>query len=289
MCARSSPPTVPSDPSPLIQPETLAARLSDPKIVVLDATYFLPHEGKDAPEQYVSAHIPGARFFDIDAFGDPDTALPHMVPASGRFARLAGALGVGDGSSVVAYDQRGIFSAARAWWLLRLFGHSDVSVLDGGLPAWLAAGLPTEAGAPSPAAGVFRPTLNARRWRGVGDMLDNLASGREIVLDARSAARFTAAEAERRPGLRSGHIPGAKNLPFTALLRDGRLRPPDELRAAFAERGVDRARPVVTMCGSGVTATVLNLAMVVAGLPEGSVYDGSWTEWGGRPDTPAET
>ncbi len=280
---------MPSDTLPLIQPKALAARLSDPNLVVLDATYFLPHEGQDASARHLSAHVPGARFFDIDLFGDPDTMLPHMVPAAGRFAALAGALGIGDGSSVVAYDQRGVFSAGRAWWLLRLFGHSDVAVMDGGLPAWIADGLPTDAGSRPYAEATFRPTLNARRWRGLGDVLENVGRRREIVLDARSAARFTAAEPERRPGLRSGHVPGAKNLPFTDLLRDGRLRPAEELRAAFAQRGVDGARPVVTMCGSGVTATVLTLAMVVAGLPEGSVYDGSWTEWGGRPDTPVET
>jgi thiosulfate/3-mercaptopyruvate sulfurtransferase len=276
--------------SPLIGPDALAARLAEPDLVVVDATYFLPHEGEDAAARFRAARIPGARFLDIDGFADPDTTLPHMVPAAGRFARLAGALGIGDGTRVVAYDQRGVFSAGRAWWLLRLFGHTEVAVLDGGLPAWRAAGLPVESGDPPPIApATFHPALTAGRWRGLGDLRDNLATGRELVLDARSAARFHATEAERRPGLRGGHVPGARNLPFTELLDSGRFRPVAELRAAFAARGVTGERPVVTMCGSGVTATVLTLAMVVAGLPEGSVYDGSWTEWGGRPDTPVET
>jgi thiosulfate/3-mercaptopyruvate sulfurtransferase len=282
---------VSADPSPLISVADLAARLGQAGVVVLDATLYLPHEGKNAHQEYLSAHIPGARFFDIDGFGDRDTSLPHMVPAAGRFANLAGALGIGPDTFVVAYDQRGVFSAGRAWWLLRLFGHENAAVLDGGLPAWAAAGQAIETGEPPPAQPlVFRPALRTRRWRGLGDMQDNLLTQKEIVLDARSAARFDATEAERRPGLRSGHIPGAVNLPFTDLIGpDRRLLPPEALRRAFAARGVDGTRPVVTSCGSGVTATVLTLAMMVAGLPEGAVYDGSWTEWGGQPDTPVET
>ena len=281
---------MPSDPGPLIQPDALAARLGDPNLVILDATYFLPHEGRSAPVEHASAHIRGARFFDIDLFADPDSALPHMVPAAGRFAHLAASLGLGPQSSVVAYDQRGLFSAGRAWWLLRLFGHEDVAVLDGGLPAWRAAGQPVASGSPSPvSAAPFIPELNVRRWRGLGDVRDNLRARREIVLDARAAARFDATEPERRPGVRSGHVPGARSLPFADVLEGGRLRPADTLRDLLAARGIDGTHPVVTMCGSGVTATVLNLAMMVAGLPEGSVYDGSWTEWGGRPDLPVET
>ena len=270
--------------SELIQAADLAPLLG--QVVVLDATLFLPHEGRVAYAEHLAARIPGARFFAIDVFADPDSRLPHMVPAAGRFARLAGELGIGDGATVVAYDQRGLFSAGRAWWLMRLFGVAAM-VLDGGLPAWRAAGLPVESGAPEPlAAAMLTPSLHARLWRGVGDVRANIGSGAELLVDARAAPRFAGSVPEARPGVRAGHVPGAANLPFTELLEDGRLLRPDALRARLAAAGIDGTRPVVTMCGSGVTATVVNLAMAVAGLPEGAMYDGSWTEWGGRPDLP---
>ncbi len=274
----------------LIDATALRRRLGDVSLRVLDATIWLPGEGREARAEYAAGHIPGARFFDIETFSDPDTTLPHMAPTAGRFAKLAGALGLSGDEEVVVYDQRGLFSAPRAWWLLRLFGHPRVAVLDGGLPAWRAAGHPVESGAPEPwPAATFRPDLRAARVRGIGDVLDNLASGHELVLDARAAARFTGSAPEPRPGMRSGHIPGSRNLPFTDLLVAGKtMLPPDALRARLAASGADGSRPVVTSCGSGITATVLTLAMLVAGLPEGAVYDGSWSEWGGRPDTPVE-
>lgn len=272
---------------PLVDDAWLRAHLGDVGLVVLDATLYLPNEGRDAEAEFAAGHIPGARFFDINAFADPDTDLPHMVPAAGRFARLAGALGIGSNSLVVCYDQRGLFSAARAWWLLRLFGHERAAVLDGGLPAWNGE---VEQGAARPvAAATFRPVLHANRLRGIGDLLGNLRSHTELVLDARAAGRFDASVPEPRPGMRGGHIPNARSLPFTELLTpQGTMLPPDQLRARLLAAGVDGSRPVVTSCGSGVTACVLTLAMAVAGLPEGAVYDGSWTEWGGRPDTPVE-
>jgi len=269
----------------------LAAHLSDPHLIVFDATYYMPAEGKNAAAQFVSGHIPGASFFDIDLFADPETDLPHMVPSPGRFARLAGAAGVSNESMVVFYDQKGIYSAGRGWWLMRLFGHDRVAVLDGGLPKWLAEGRPVESGAPPVREkAVFTASLRGQMVRGIGDMLANVGSSRELVLDARAAPRFEARVPEPRPGLAAGHIPGSRNVPFTELLNpDLTLRDPAELRARFAAAGVGADTAVVTSCGSGVTATVLSLALAHAGLPVGAVYDGSWTEWGLRADTPKET
>ena len=276
--------------NPLVTTEWLAAHLDQPGLVVLDATLYLPNEARDARAEFRAARIPGARFFDIDEVADSDTDLPHMVPTAGRFGRLVGALGIGNDSFCMFYDQRGVFSAARGWWLMGLFGHDRAGVLDGGLPKWLREGRPTETGeppAPSPAG--FRPDFRAAWLRGIGDMLANVATGAELVLDARAAGRFAAQVPEPRAGMRGGHIPGSASLPFTELLApDFTLLPPDALRARLAAAGVDATRPVVTSCGSGVTAAVITLAMVRAGLPPGAVYDGSWTEWGGRPDTPVE-
>lgn len=276
---------------PLVTTDWLEQRLREPGVAVFDATLYLPNEGKDARAEYEAGHIPGARFFDINEIADPDTDLPHMVPAPGRFARLAGALGIGNATLCVFYDQRGIFSAARGWWLMGLFGHDNAVVLDGGLPKWRREQRPIETGpgdAPSPAT--FRPDFRATRLRGIGDMLANVKHQRELVLDARAAARFAAQAPEPRPGMRGGHIPGAASLPFTELLtQDFTMLPPEALRARLAAAGADGSRPIVTSCGSGVTATVITLALARAGLPTGAVYDGSWSEWGGRADTPVET
>jgi thiosulfate/3-mercaptopyruvate sulfurtransferase len=269
----------------------LAAHLSDPDLIVFDATKYLPNEPKDGRTEFLAGHIPGARFFDIDAIADLDTDLPHMAPTPGRFAKLMSELGVSNASMTVFYDQKGLASASRGWWMMGLFGHDRAAVLDGGLPKWRAEGHAVESGeAATPAPGVFRPDFRAERLRGIGDMLANLTSGAALVLDARAAGRFTAAVPEPRAGMRSGHIPGSTNLPYGELLApDQTLLPPDQLRARLAAAGVDGSRPVITSCGSGVTATILTLAMVQAGLPPGAVYDGSWTEWGGRADTPVAT
>ncbi len=276
---------------PLVSTAWLAENLAKPNLVVFDTTKYLPNEPKDGLTEFRRAHIPGARFFDIDAIADADTDLPHMVPAPGRFAKLVGALGVGNDSMVVFYDQKGLASAARGWWMMGLYGHDAAAVLDGGLPKWTAEGRKTEAGDPAPAtAKTFLPAYRPARLRGVGDLLANLGEKTELVLDARAAPRFRGEVPELRPGLRSGHIPGSRNLPYTDLLApDQTLLPPEALRAKLAAAGVDGTKPVVTSCGSGVTATILTLAMTLAGLPEGAVYDGSWTEWGGRADTPVET
>jgi thiosulfate/3-mercaptopyruvate sulfurtransferase len=275
----------------LISTARLDELLCEPGVMVFDATKYLPNEGRDGAAEYRAAHIAGARFFDIDLIADPDTDLPHMVPSAGRFAQLVGALGISNDSFVVFYDQKGLASAARGWWLMGLFGHDRAAVLDGGLPKWRAEGRPLESGEPPPARpAVFVPSFRAGRLRGIGDMMRNVEVRRELVLDARAAGRFTAAVPEPRPGMRGGHIPGSRNLPYTDLLApDQTLLPPASLRARLAEAGVDGSRPVVTSCGTGVTAAILTLAMSLAGLPEGAVYDGSWTEWGGRADTPVET
>lgn len=275
---------------PLVDVAWLAAHRDDPALIVLDASDYMVGSGQDGATSFAAGHVPGARFFDIEAFSDPDSPLPHMAPSQARFARLATALGLRNQARIVIYDQMGLFSAARAWWLLRLFGHDAVAVLDGGLPAWRAAGLdlatgpaPTATAAPEP----FQVDFRARLLRGLGDLRRNLTSAAEQVLDARAGTRFTAEVPEPRPGLAGGHIPGSASLPYTDLLQaDGRLLPAPALRARFAAAGVDGHRPVVASCGSGMTAAILLLGLAAADLPEGALYDGSWTEWGGRADTP---
>ncbi len=276
---------------PLVNTDWLAAELGKPDLIVFDATMYLPNENKNGQAEFRRAHIPGARYFDIDVIADPDTDLPHMVPTPGRFAKLIGGLGVSNASRVVFYDQKGLASAARGWWLMGLFGHDNAAVLDGGLPKWQREGQPTEAGdPPSPRPAAYRPDYRPARLRGIGDVLANLKTPAELVLDARAAGRFTGEVPEPRAGMRSGHIPGSASLPYTDLLNDdGTFRSANAVRARLAQAGVDGARPVVTSCGSGVTACILTLGMRIAGLPDGAVYDGSWTEWGGRSDTPVET
>ncbi len=276
--------------TPTVSTEWLAREMGASDLTIFDATRYLPNEAKDGSIEFLKARIPGAHYFDIDQVADPDTDLPHMAPSAGRFEKLVGALGVGNTSRVVFYDQKGLASAARGWWLMRLFGHERAAVLDGGLPKWLLEGRPVETGEPAaPKTQPFRADFRAARLRGIGDVLANLAAGVEEVLDARAAGRFTGAVPEPRAGMRSGHIPGSRSLPYTDLLNtDGTFRSPAEIRSRIAAAGIDGSRPVVTSCGSGVTACILTLGMVLAGLPEGAVYDGSWTEWGGRADTPVE-
>jgi thiosulfate/3-mercaptopyruvate sulfurtransferase len=273
----------------LVSSEWLAGRLGASDLVVFDASWYMPSEQRNARAEHRLAHIPGARFFDIDLIADTESALPHMAPTAARFEKLLSALGVGNDDEVVFYDQKGLYSAARGWWLMQLFGHERCAVLDGGLPKWRAEGRALEQGDLAPARKQFVATLSVRYLRGLGDLRDNLRTGTEIVLDARSSERFHGRVPEPRPGLRSGHIPGSRSLPYTELLSAQQtLREPHELRACFAARGVGPAAAIVTSCGSGLTAAILNLGLDVAGLRSGALYDGSWAEWGGRLDMPVE-
>lgn len=269
----------------------LAEHLEAPDVRIVDASYYLPHEGLDPRTEFEAHHIPGAVFFDIDEIADTTSDLPHMIPPPEKFSARVRKLGLGDGVRIVIYDQRGIFSAPRVWWTFRLFGHQDVAVLDGGLPKWLAEGRPVEDGPADPSERHFTARTNSFMVRDLDQMVKNLEKGREQVLDARSRARFEGSEAEPRPGLRPGHIPNSRCLPFTKLLdpRTQTMLPAKELCRRFEAAGIDMHRPVVTTCGSGVTAAVLALGLSIAGHKDVAVYDGSWAEWGQPGDTPVAT
>ena len=274
-------------PGPLVSAEWLAAELSHPALVVLDASWYLPGTGWDGADEWLQRRIPGARYFDFDdRIRDRDSALPHMLPAAQWFTHEARRLGISGDSAVVVYDSQGIFSSARGWWMLRAMGCANVAVLDGGLPAWLLAEMPLAEGEPEAVSpGDFTAKLQPQLVSSADDMLRALNSSAARVLDARPAERFAGRVAEPRSGLRRGHMPGAHNVPYDTLLQDGHLRSPEQLRALLAPELPEQGE-LRCSCGSGVSACVLALAAEVAGYRNWSVYDGSWAEWGARSDLP---
>jgi thiosulfate/3-mercaptopyruvate sulfurtransferase len=269
------------DPRTLVSTAWLAAHLRDPDLRVLDASWFLPGSGRDARAEYAAAHIPGARFFDIDEIADLRSSLPHMAPPPEKFISRMRAMGVGDGHQVVVYDSMGIFSAARVWWTFRLMGKTDIAVLDGGFPKWQAEGHETEDMPPVIRDRHMTVSRQNHLVRDVTQVAQAAKLGTAEIIDARGAPRFRGEAPEPRPGLRPGHIPGARNVPYTAVLNpDGTLKQGDALRAAFTDAGVDLTKPAITTCGSGVTAAILALALERLGHRNWALYDGSWAEWG---------
>ena len=275
----------------IVETEWLAEHLGTPGLVVFDGTWHLPTSGRDAKTEYLAEHIPGALFFDIDDLVDEKSSLPHMLPSTIKFASRMKKIGVGDGMKIIVYDTLGLFSAARVWWTFRAMGHKDVAVLNGGLKKWKAEGRALEDMAPvARTARHFSPLQNSELIRDLDDMKSYAASKSMQVVDARPAGRFEGKDPEPRPGLRQGHIPGSKNIPSSAVVNaDGTLKTKGELIAIFKTAGIDPAKSVVTTCGSGVTASILALALAVIGQSNAPVYDGAWAEWGQDNGLPIET
>ena len=275
---------------PLVSTSWLAERLGRDDVRILDGSWWMPAENRDPHAEYLEAHIPGAVFFDIDAIADHTVDLPHMLPTPEAFAQAAGRLGLSRDATIVAYDTFGVRAAARVWWTLKVMGFSKVFVLDGGLRVWRDEGRPIESGEAVPERTAVAPAFRPELVRDLEDVRALLESGAAQIVDARGGPRFRAEVPEPRAGLRSGHMPGARNLPFDGLLEsDGRMKPLPAVRSAFEAAGVNLSRPIVTTCGSGITASVLALALARLGRDDVAVYDGSWTEWGGRADTPVVT
>jgi thiosulfate/3-mercaptopyruvate sulfurtransferase len=274
-------PSPQDDPKTLVSTDWLARHLRDPDLRILDASWYLPDAGRDPKAEYATAHIPGARFFDIDEISDQRSTLPHMAPPPEKFISRMRAMGVGDGHQVVVYDGTGLFSAARVWWTFRLMGKMDVAVLDGGFPKWRAEGREVEDMPPIVRDRHMTVSRQNQMVKDVTQVAHSAKLGEAEIIDARSAPRFRGEVAEPRPGLRSGHIPGSKNLPYADLLNpDGTMKAPPALKAAFEAAGVDLKKPAISSCGSGVTAAILSLALERIGHRNHALYDGSWAEWG---------
>jgi thiosulfate/3-mercaptopyruvate sulfurtransferase len=279
-----------TDPHYVVSTEWLATRLSAPDIAILDASWHMPATGRSAKAEFLAERIPGAQFFDIDEIADTSSPLPHMLPSAEKFSSRVRKMGIGDGKRVICYDTAGLFSAARAWWMFRVFGHDDVAILDGGFPKWKAEGRPVEDGPPrQPPERHFTAQFQSMMVRDKNEVSDALKRG-AVIADARSPGRFRAEEPEPRKEVRGGHIPGARNVHYATLLKpDGTLKSKEEIAKIFADTGVDIAKPVITSCGSGVTAAILTLGLTILGARNHALYDGSWTEWGSDPALPAAT
>lgn len=273
----------------VVSAEWLEAKLDEPGLSIVDGSWYLPAHKRDARAEYEAGHIPGAVFFDQDLVVDPSATLPHTLPQPQQFGQFVSSMGISADDTIVVYDGPGFFSAPRVWWMFRLMGASSVFVLDGGFDGWKAEGRRVTS-EPTRVAPSYFDVLNAAELVATfDDMVQIVADGSAQIADARSPGRFTGEEAEPRPGMRSGHMPGARNVPASALSKDGEFLSVDELRAVLEKAGIDLSRPVVTSCGSGVTAAAISLALASVGHTDNRLYDGSWTEWGGRSDTPVVT
>ena len=274
----------------MVTTDWLADHLDDDHVAVLDASWYLPDMGRDPLQEYDLGHVPGAVFINLDMISAPDTDLPHMMPTAEHFSKCLENLGIGSDHFIVCYDGAGLFSAARLWWMLRAMGHAKAAVLNGGFPKWQREGRPVSTDVPKRTPTTFNAALNTDMVADADDVVDLLSSDDNQIADARGAPRFFAREPEPRPGIRGGHIPGSKNVPYKSLLSEsGEMLPNDELKEVFRKAGLNPDAPITATCGSGVTAAIIRLALLEIGAPEAKLYDGSWADWGMRTDLPVAT